>query len=291
MKHWLQIFRAKDYIKNILLFFPAFFGGSIIVSNHLYLLTASFFIFSLLASAVYILNDLFDIRFDIRHPQKRYKPLAAQKISTGTCVIIVIALLSVAFIGAYFVSLSLLCYCLLYLAINLIYSAFGKHIPFLDLLLITTGFLLRLQSGAVVSNTPISWWLYAMIILLALGFGLAKRLEEINLLVLHGIPFFEVRPSLKFYAKMNVQQGIILIIIIAVSCYSCYTLNPDTIARLGSSFVFVTCLPVWLGAYSYIRLITEGKKSIAPQTVLKENTSIQLSLLCWLILMAYFIYH
>lgn len=230
------------------------------MSNHLYLLTASFFIFSLLASAVYILNDLFDIRFDIRHPQKRYKPLAAQKISTGTCVIIVIALLSVAFIGAYFVSLSLLCYCLLYLAINLIYSAFGKHIPFLDLLLITTGFLLRLQSGAVVSNTPISWWLYAMIILLALGFGLAKRLEEINLLVLHGIPFFEVRPSLKFYAKMNVQQGIILIIIIAVSCYSCYTLNPDTIARLGSSFVFVTCLPVWLGAYSYIRLITEGKK-------------------------------
>ncbi|MCX6198819.1 MAG: UbiA prenyltransferase family protein [Bacteroidetes bacterium] len=290
MKQLLQFFRTKDYIKNVLLFFPAFFGGSIIASNYLYLLTASFFVFCLLASAVYIINDLFDIKFDTRHPQKKHKLLASQKISTGTCAFIVIALLFVAFIGAYFTSISLLCYCLLYLAINLIYSAFGKHIPLLDLLLITIGFLLRLQSGAVVSHTPISWWLYAMIILLALGFGLAKRLEEINLLVLRGIPFSEVRPSLKFYSKVSVQQGIVLIILIAVSCYSCYTLNPDTIARLGSSFVFITCLPVWLGAYSYIRLITEGKKSIAPQTVLKENTSIQLSLLCWLTLMAYFIY-
>ncbi len=291
MKHWLQFFRTKDYVKNVLLFFPAFFGGSLIMSNHLYLLSASFCIFSLLASAVYIINDLFDLKYDRQHPQKMQKLLAAEKISVVTSAAITASLLLAAFAGAHLISIEFFYYCLSYLAINLIYSAYGKHVPFLDLLLITMGFLFRLQAGAVVSQTPISWWLYAMIVLFAFGFGLAKRLEEINLLEIHQVKFSEVRPSLKFYSTVNLQQGIVLIILIAVACYSFYTLTPYTISRLGSPFVFITCLPVWYGAYNYVCLIQEGIKSIAPQKVLQENRRIQLSLLCWVTMMAYFIYH
>ncbi|HLP50396.1 MAG TPA: UbiA prenyltransferase family protein [Chitinophagales bacterium] len=290
MRHWISLLRVTDYIKNILVFFPAFFAGKILAADNFSRSGILFILFSFLCSGVYIINDLFDQRWDARHPTKRHKPLTSGIISWWPALASATLLLLLAMIPAYLLAMQIFWLFAVYLIINLFYSAFGKHVPFLDLLIIAFGFLLRLQAGGIATSVPISAWLYVTIVLFALGFGLAKRLEEIRLLSQHGVDSANVRPALKFYAESFARPGIIGIVLIAGACYMAYTLNAETMQRLGSPFVFVTCLPVIVGIYNYIKLVQAGQQSIMPQQVLLQNRPIQISLLCWIVLMAYFIY-
>ncbi len=290
MLNWFRLLRINDYIKNGLIFFPAFFGGRIFVGNNLVLLTATFFLFSLLASAVYIINDLVDFNLDLKHPTKRERPITEGAISKPAAAIVGSFLLLVAIGSSFFISSELPVLFAIYFVTNLLYSTYIKHFAPFDLLLIAFGFLLRIQLGGMVSATEISSWLYVMIFLFAISFGFAKRLEEIHLLSGYKIEFSSVRPSLKFYSAEFLRNGIVAIISIAFVCYVLYVFSAETISRLHSSYVFITCLPVSFGVYHYIVLVKRGNESIAPQVVLRENLPVQLALLCWLLMMVYFIY-
>lgn len=290
MLNWIRLLRVNDYIKNSLIFFPAFFGGKIFVDNNLAFLTAAFFLFSLLASAVYIMNDLLDFNLDLKHPTKRERPITKGAISKPVSALVGLFLLLVAIGSSFFISSELPVLFTIYFVTNLFYSVCIKHIAPFDLLLIAFGFLLRIQVGGMVSATEISGWLYVMIFLFAITFGFAKRLEEIQFLSGYKIEFSSVRPSLKFYSAEFLRNGIIAIVSVAFVCYVMYVFSAETISRLHASYVFITCLPVSFGVYHYIVLVKRGNKSIAPQVVLRENLSIQFALLCWLLMMVYFIY-
>ncbi len=260
------------------------------MGNNLVLLTATFFLFSLLASAVYIINDLVDFNLDLKHPTKRERPITEGAISKPAAAIVGSFLLLVAIGSSFFISSELPVLFAIYFVTNLLYSTYIKHFAPFDLLLIAFGFLLRIQLGGMVSATEISSWLYVMIFLFAISFGFAKRLEEIHLLSGYKIEFSSVRPSLKFYSAEFLRNGIVAIISIAFVCYVLYVFSAETISRLHSSYVFITCLPVSFGVYHYIVLVKRGNESIAPQVVLRENLPVQLALLCWLLMMVYFIY-
>lgn len=290
MKNWIRLFRVNDYIKNVLIFFPAFFGGRIFTENNPALLGLTFLIFSLLSSAIYIINDLQDFHLDSKHPLKKARPLTEGKISAGKAIAASFSLIVVTIISSFFISSGLSAVLLFYLLINMGYSFYLKHFAPYDLLIIAFGFLLRIQAGGIVSSTEISWWLYIMIFLFAISFGFAKRFEEIQLLNLHLVEPSEVRPSLKFYSAAFLQKGIISIIVIAYICYVFYTLSGETISRLQSPYIFVTCLPVTFGMFHYIVLVRKGNQPISPQSVLRKNLPIQLSIFTWLVLMIYFIY-
>lgn len=290
MLNWFRLLRVNDYIKNSLIFFPAFFGARIFVGNNLVLLTAAFFLFSLLASAVYIINDLVDFNLDLKHPTKRERPITEGAVSKPAATIVGSFLLLVAIGSSFFISSELPVLFAIYFVTNVLYSIYIKHFAPFDLLLIAFGFLLRIQVGGTVSATEISRWLYVMIFLFSISFGFAKRLEEIQLLSGYKIEFSSVRPSLKFYSAEFLRNGIVAIISVAFVCYVFYVFSAETISRLHSSYVFITCLPVSFGVYHYIVLVKRGNKSIAPQVVLRKNLPIQLALLCWLLMMAYFIY-
>jgi len=82
MKQLYYLFRVNHYIKNLLVFAPLLFTSGLSDLSKLVLSFKAFIIFSLIASVVYVINDLFDIKFDKKHPQKRkLKPLASGKIS------------------------------------------------------------------------------------------------------------------------------------------------------------------------------------------------------------------
>lgn len=290
MKNWFRLFRVNDYIKNVLIFFPAFFGGRIFAGNNLALLGLTFLVFSLLSSAIYIINDLLDFRLDSKHPLKKARPLADGRISTPKATLASISLIVVTIVSSFFISPGLSTVLVFYLLINLAYSLYLKHFAPYDLLIIALGFLLRIQAGGIVSSTEISWWLYVMIFLFAISFGFAKRLEEIQLLIQHQVEPSKVRPSLRFYSAGFLQQGIISVILIAYICYVFYTLTDETISRLQSPYVFVTCLPVTFGVYHYIVLVRKSNQPISPQAILRKNLPIQLAIFSWLVMMIYFIY-
>ncbi|MFM2307431.1 MAG: hypothetical protein RLZZ367_2100 [Bacteroidota bacterium] len=290
MKSWLQLLRVQEYVKNVLVFFPAFFGGKLMCDGNPERLALLFLLFCVLCSGVYILNDLFDHKWDINHPTKKQKPITSGSITKGTAIVSAILLLLFSLSGSLFLGYFVLIQFGIYLAVNIFYSVYGKHIPFLDLLLILIGFIIRLKVGSVVTAVPVSGWLYLIIILFSVGFGLAKRLEEIRLLNQHGIDSNVVRPTLKYYAEAFAKPVIKVIVIGAGLVYAVYTVMPDTINRLHSRFVFVTCIPVVLGIAEYFRLLNNDSISIMPQAVLLNNKKIMTSVFIWLVMIACFIY-
>lgn len=290
MKNWLQLFRVQDYVKNLLVFFPAFFGGKILYNNHLPNLALLFLLFCFLCSGVYIINDLFDYKWDQNHPDKKNKPLTSGAVKRNTAIAVALLLIAIALIGAGQLSKYVLIQFTIYFAVNIFYSAFGKHVPFLDLFIIMFGFLIRIQAGSVITGVPISAWLYLIIILFAFGFGLVKRLEEIRLLNQHGIDSNKVRPALRYYAENFAKPAVTGIVSSAGLAYVVYTLSPETMERLGSDFVFISCVPVLFAIYQYLKLLKQGEISIMPQYVLLHSKPILLSVMVWLVMMVYFIY-
>ena len=132
MKQLYYLFRVNHYIKNLLVFAPLLFTSGLSDLSKLALSFKAFIIFSLIASVVYIINDLFDIKFDKKHPQKRkLKPLASGKISISFAYFS-IAILSIISIFILLNNKNLINVFLIYIIMNVLYSFFLKFIPILD---------------------------------------------------------------------------------------------------------------------------------------------------------------
>ena len=190
MKVYLKLLRVKHYIKNLLIFLPLIFNGNFFNMKLLKITFISFLSFCFMASAIYIFNDLLDYEKDKVHPKKKLRPIASDKISKNKAVIILVMLLILAIILQYsiylfnFVTLKTcllsITILLVYLIINIFYSIIGKHLPIVDVILLSIGFILRILFGGVVSSIEISSWLYLTIISFSLYLVLGKRKGELE---------------------------------------------------------------------------------------------------------------
>ena len=160
IKYILKLLRPHQYIKNTFVLAGVLF----LRQWDLYTLLQAgwaFCAFSLSASAVYILNDLYDIEADKAHPKKRYRPLPSGKISIATAKKLILVLLLIAFVPAFIAKDSVLVTILLaYILMNIAYSLRLKHIVLLDVFIISTGFMLRLLAGTWgIGIVPSAWLL------------------------------------------------------------------------------------------------------------------------------------
>ena len=135
--------------------------------------------FSLVASGVYVFNDLMDREHDAAHPRKRERALAAGRVSTGAAVALLIVLLAAGFVLGYLSSPVVLYILLAYVALNLGYSLGLKHVVLLDVFLIAGGFMLRLLAGTLGVRIAPSQWLLLCGLMLSLFLGFAKRRAEL----------------------------------------------------------------------------------------------------------------
>lgn len=173
--------RVKHYVKNLLIFVPLIFSKKLFGFPLLINLICGFISFSLLASVVYIINDIRDAEKDRAHPTKCKRPIASGKIKKKPAVIsaivIFITSLAVHFIGSGNNYISL-CILLGYFVINLGYSFGLKKIPLLDVAILASGFLLRMFYGSVISRIDLSEWLYLTTVLASFYLGFGKRRNE-----------------------------------------------------------------------------------------------------------------
>lgn len=201
MKYYLKQMRIKHYIKNTLMFAPIFFSGKLLNINAsiLFNLFAIFISFSLIASSVYVINDLKDLEKDKLHPKKRFRPIASGKISTKQATIFLFILFSLSVAIAGFISYNLnnyriLMIILIYFIINVTYSIFHlKDIPLIDVAIIALGFFLRLHIGGQVAMVINSSWIYLVVISGSFYLGFGKRKGELEKVGLN------TRASLKEY--------------------------------------------------------------------------------------------
>ena len=224
---YLKLIRVKHWIKNLLIFIPLICSGFINIDNVLNLIIG-FFSFSFMSSFIYIINDIKDIEKDKLHPRKKKRPLPSGKITKKRAIIIAIILLIASLSFNYIIHKEILntsLYLLLgYMIINVLYSMGLKNIAILDIILLATGFIIRVYYGASIINVQVSDWLFLTILNASLFLGLGKRkkelinnkdsrkvLKEYNESFLDKFQYISLGLMLVFYSLWTIEQDIKLL--------------------------------------------------------------------------------
>lgn len=178
LKAYCQLLRPRQWLKNMMLYFPPFLGGTLLQPGVALRGVRPFAAFCLASSAIYVLNDLCDSANDSRHPKKRLRPLPSGRISPrgASALAVGCALCSVMLAWGY--SGAFLFYLAAYGTVSIAYSLYLKDLALVDLFCISSGFLFRLLAGGVVFGAGISEWLFLSVFLLSIFLSTGKRLGE-----------------------------------------------------------------------------------------------------------------
>ncbi len=175
----LKAIRVHQWVKNILVFIPLITTHNLLNPNPIFQSILAFFAFSFTASATYLINDLFDLEADRKHPNKKNRPFAAGTlpIIKGTYFIAGLGLLGLA-IMACLPALFSLTVCT-YLAITLSYSLWLKRLAIVDVITLASLYTLRVMGGAFAVDVALSFWLLAFSMFLFQGLAIMKRVSEL----------------------------------------------------------------------------------------------------------------
>jgi 4-hydroxybenzoate polyprenyltransferase len=278
MKEIIKLLRPHQYIKNIFIFAPLLFAFSFDDVHLVLLAIITFILFSLLASSIYIFNDLMDVEADRAHPTKKERPLAKGTISPTKAKQLMALFASVPLLLSLTISSSLFMIFLIYFLLNIFYSLKLKHISIIDIFIISTGFVLRLFAGSVVVNIELSMWIIIMTFLLALFLALAKRRDDV-LLSLQGK---ETRKNIDGYNLEFVNASMVLMAGVIIVSYIFYTVSDTVIQRLHTNHLYLSAFFVILGIMRYMQITFVEQKSGSPTKIVLKDRFMQFTIIFWL---------
>jgi len=277
MKEIIKLIRPHQYIKNLFLFAPLLFTFDITLAKFEIVLYG-LVLFSLSASAIYVLNDYHDITEDKAHPTKCKRPLASGAVSKQTALFLMFGLGMVSLNGAFLLSFQFFVILLMYILMNIAYTFKLKHISILDISIIALGFVLRIYGGAVlIDNTP-SMWIVLVTFVLALFLALAKRRDDC-LLANQGK---KTRKNIDGYSLEMVNAAMTLMAGVTVVSYIMYTVSPEVIVRLGTHNLYMTAFFVLLGILRYMQLTFVEQNSGSPTKLVLKDRFLQITILAWI---------
>lgn len=277
LKHLLKTMRLRQWIKNGFVFFALIFDKQLFQAEPFLRTLAGFFLFCLISSAVYVVNDIADIEADRIHPEKRHRPLASGKlpVSAALAAAVILALAALAF--GYWLTPAFAGVLTAYFVINLLYSRWLKHIPILDVLIIAAGFVLRVAAGVtLITVERFSPWLYMITVLFSLYLGLGKRRAEISLLA-QGAGAH--RKVLDGYTLPLLDQYITIVSGTTIVAYSLYTFSAPNLPENHS--MMLTIPFVVYGIFRYLQLIQVGNAGGSPEEVALTDRPLQATVLLW----------
>ncbi len=172
----IKTMRPRQWTKNAFLFAALVFDGKFFHLQDTLRTLAGFGLFCLISSAVYIFNDLLDVRADRQHPVKKNRPIASGRLPIPVAIIAGVLLTLSALVLGYLLAWQFALTVLIYFLIMIAYSKALKHILILDVLILAAGFVLRVHAGTtLIVVERFSPWLYVLMTLLALYLGFGKR--------------------------------------------------------------------------------------------------------------------
>ena len=286
IRHILALIRPEHWVKNLFLFIPAFFAARLSESYVLAHTALGFVAFSLIASAVYVLNDLVDAPQDRNHPDKCKRPIASGAVSPRKGMLILSGLFLGGTLLSAWLSPAVLVFCLTYFTVNIFYSFSLKHIAIIDISLIAVGFLLRVFAGGAVAGVEVSQWLIVLTFLLAMILGLAKRRGE-YLVETKGHTF---RKALEGYNLPFLDVSMVVCSTVAIVAYLMYCFSPEVTERIGSDSIYYTAFFVIIGVLRYLQLTLVYNKTESPTRALLRDVFLQIILLGWVGSFAWLLY-
>ena len=284
---WLRALRVNQWTKNAVVFAAWFFAvadasqAAMARGFRPFLLVCAMAgSFSLISSAFYLLNDVSDYDADRLHPVKRLRPIAADLITKIDAVRVALAIFAIGLLFPCYLVLRHpdrtwgFAVLLIYTVMQCAYTGFLKKIPYVDVMVIAAGFVLRAVAGAAAMDVRISPWLLLCAFALSLFLALCKRRHEIAVAIAS-------REALKGYHPRVLDTLIGLSALGAFGIYTQYTLAADTVARFGTRALAFTAIFVALGLVRYMTLLYRKEDVGRPERVLLTDK------ILWLILAGY----
>jgi len=284
---WLIAVRVNQWTKNAVVFIAWFFAvadasqAAMARGIRPFLLVCAMALsFSLVSSAFYLLNDVADYDADRLHPVKRLRPIAADLVSKIAAVRMALALFACGLLFPCYLVLRHpgrtwgFAVLLVYTVMQCAYSGGLKRIPYVDVVVIAAGFVLRAVAGAAAMDVRISPWLLVCAFLLSLFLALCKRRHEKTVAAAS-------RSALKGYHPVVLDALILLSSVATVTVYACYTLAADTVARFHTRGLVFTTVWAALGLARYLTLVYRKGDVGRPEKILLTDR------ILWLILVGY----
>jgi 4-hydroxybenzoate polyprenyltransferase len=275
---FIKIMRPKHYLKNLLIFFPLIFSGSFFEPNYLKKAFISFIAFSLIASTVYIINDLNDIELDKLHPTKKFRPISSGAVSPSWAMAICAISFSAALIVQYLANPSFFSYLLLliYLVINIGYSFGLKNIPIMDISILSFGFLIRVLYVGNSIGIGVSKWLYLAVLAFSFYLSLGKRRNEIKK---NGI---KTRKVNKHYTQEFLDKNLYMFLGLGITFYSLWAVDP----QLSHQKMYWSIPLVMIIAMTYNLTVERDNSDGDPINVLTSSKPLMgLTILCGVFIM------
>lgn len=265
----ITLLRPRHWVKNGFVIAPLIFAGHFTSKAAIVEIVIAFLLFSVAASAVYIVNDIRDIESDRRHPTKAKKrPLAAGRVAVPQALALLVLLYGIIAMG-YFIQPQVVEVIVAYLLLNYAYSYFLKHQPVLDIFTIAIGFVLRVYAGAVAIDVPLSSWMFITTLMLALFLGSIKRRQELvgsgdeGRAVLNRYTL----PMVDKYAQMSAVGSLIF--------YSLFVMSARPEMVITIPFVI-------FGLFRYWFIVESEGKGESPTEALLKDPQMMINMLIWI---------
>jgi 4-hydroxybenzoate polyprenyltransferase len=268
--------RPKQWAKNVFIFAPLIFDRKLTNIPAFIDILSGFVIFSLLASTVYIINDVADLEADRQHPTKRNRPIASGQLPIPIALSISIILPILILPAAYILSPSFALITVIYVLLNVSYSKWLKHFAIIDVIVLASFYVIRVGAGVVLIEVErFSPWLYVVTTLLALYIGFGKRRAELMLLAENANSH---RRVLDGYSIPLLDQFITIVSGTTIVAYSLYTFSAP---NLPENHAMMLTIPfVLYGIFRYLYLI-HMEHGGAPEDVVFSDTPLQISILLY----------
>jgi 4-hydroxybenzoate polyprenyltransferase len=285
---YARLIRPTQWTKNVFVLAPLLFGFKLTTPVYVGKALLAAVVFCLLASALYVVNDLIDSDADRNHAKKRARPLAKGEIAKAQALIVFTALIVLAIlIGVYaHFELEFWYFIGLYAALNLSYSFGLKHVSLLELFMVASGYMLRLLAGCAAVDEVPSPWILAATGTIALLITAGKRRGEIA----ENNDPGQHRRSLRFYNLPFLDSVITMLAGVTVVTYLLFTTSDYAIERYHSPYFVSTSVFVLYGVLRYLQLAKVSDHADDPTTLILTDRSIGIAVLGWLATCIGFIY-
>jgi decaprenyl-phosphate phosphoribosyltransferase len=275
----LRAMRPRQWVKNVLVAAAPLAAGRIFETAVLINVGLAFLAFCLVSSTVYLLNDVRDVEEDRLHPKKRLRPIASGELSVRAALLMAAVAGAVGFAIGFYTAIALGVTLAVYLLLQVLYSAFLKHLPVVDLAIVASGFLLRAIAGGVAAGIALSQWF-----LLVASFGsffmvAGKRYSEMKALGADA----GTRRSLTRYSESYLRFAWTLAAVMVLISYSLWAFeNRDGQPPLGVPWTAVSIAPFALGLLQYALEVDSGNAG-EPEDVVLHDRVLQGIGLIWLV--------
>jgi len=280
------------------------FSGNLFVSEKFLLSIYTLFIFCILTSSCYLINDIIDLPRDRLHPIKKRRPIVSGKLPLPIALFMAILGIFFAFYLSYFFNFFFFLVVFFYFLLQLFYSLILKNIIVLDVLAVASGFILRVYAGALAINVHMSVWFLLCVISLALFLAVGKRRAELTILT-SSLLAGRHRKTLSFYTPDLLDSYLAMFANSAWLSYALFTFFTPP-PPISQKFALYRFLPLalsginkWLmstiplviyGIMRYMTIIYQGAKAESPEKVLLADKPLLITVLTWGLMVVIILY-